>query len=172
MDKKCSKYEGLFVFSDEETLSKQGVKLVSFEYPEPIENSFSFSHIVIPEGEITFPAILIAFLAMIATLIFVKKDNDYISMPINTVTVVFNFIIGFIVMPFFMTFAGLLEAIGDVGDIMNLIIYLLPALAILSITASIGLRRKLYGKSALIVQFISPAVFVVILFICYCLELL
>ena len=71
-----------------------------------------------------------------------------------------------------MTFAGLLEAMGDVGDIMNLVIYLLPALTILGITASIALRRKLYGKSALIVQFISPAVFVVILFICYCLELL
>ena len=159
-------------FYDKETLSEQGVKLISFEYPEPIENSMAFSHIIIPESDVVVPTVIIAVLAMLATIIFVKKDNDYISMPINTVTVVFNFIIGFIVMPFFMTFAGLLEAMGDVGDIMNLIIYLLPALAILSITASIALRRKLYGKSALIVQFISPAVFVVILFICYCLGLL
>ena len=159
-------------FYDKETLSEQGVKLISFEYPEPIENSMAFSHIIIPESDVVAPTVIIAVLAMLATIIFVKKDNDYISMPINTVTVVFNFIIGFIVMPFFMTFAGLLEAMGDVGDIMNLIIYLLPALAILSITASIGLRRKLYGKSALLVQFISPAVFAVIMFICACLGLL
>lgn len=159
-------------FYDRETLSEQGVKLISFEYPEPIENSMAFSHIIIPESEVVVPAIIIAFLAMLATIIFVKKDNDYISIPINTITVVFNFVIGFIVFPFFTTFAGLLEAMGDVGDIMNLVIYLLPALTILGITASIALRRKLYGKSALIVQFISPAVFVVILFICYCLELL
>ena len=159
-------------FYDRETLSEQGVKLISFEYPEPIENSMAFSHIIIPESEVVVPAIIIAFLAMLATIIFVKKDNDYISMPINTITVVFNFVIGFMVLPFFMTFAGLLEAMGDVGDIMNLVIYLLPALTLLGITASIALRRKLYGKSALIVQFISPAVFVVILFICYCLELL
>ena len=159
-------------FYDKETLSEQGVKLISFEYPEPIENSMVFSHIIIPESDIVVPAIIIAFLAMLATIIFVKKDNDYISMPINTITVVFNFVIGFIVFPFFTTFAGLLEAMGDVGDIMNLVIYLLPALSLLCITASIALRRKLYGKSALIVQFISPAVFVVILFICYCLELL
>ena len=159
-------------FYDKETLSEQGVKLISFEYPEPIENSMVFSHIIIPESDIVVPAIIIAFLAMLVTIIFVKKDNDYISMPINTITVVFNFVIGFIVFPFFTTFAGLLEAMGDVGDIMNLVIYLLPALTILGITASIALRRKLYGKSALIVQFISPAVFVVILFICYCLELL
>lgn len=159
-------------FYDKETLSEQGVKLISFEYPEPIENSMVFSHIIIPESDIVVPAIIIAFLAMLATIIFVKKDNDYISMPINTITVVFNFVIGFIVFPFFTTFAGLLEAMGDVGDIMNLVIYLLPALSLLCITASIALRRKLYGKSALIVQFISLAVFVVILFICYCLELL
>ena len=159
-------------FYDRETLSEQGVKLISFEYPEPIENSMAFSHIIIPESDVVVPAIIIAFLAMLATIIFVKKDNDYISMPINTITVVFNFVIGFIVFPFFTTFAGLLEAMGDVGDIMNLVIYLLPALSLLCITASIALRRKLYGKSALIVQFISPAVFVVILFICYCLELL
>ena len=159
-------------FYDKETLSEQGVKLISFEYPEPIENSMAFSHIIIPESDVVVPTVIIAVLAMLATIIFVKKDNDYTSMPINTVTVVFNFIIGFIVMPFFMTFAGLLEAMGDVGDIMNLIIYLLPALAILSITASIGLRRKLYGKSALLVQFISPAVFAVIMFICACLGLL
>ena len=159
-------------FYDRETLSEQGVKLISFEYPEPIENSMAFSHIIIPESDVVVPAIIIAFLAMLATIIFVKKDNDYISMPINTITVVFNFVIGFIVFPFFTTFAGLLEAMGDVGDIMNLVIYLLPALTLLGITASIALRRKLYGKSALIVQFISPAVFVVILFICYCLGLL
>ena len=159
-------------FYDRETLSEQGVKLISFEYPEPIENSMAFSHIIIPESEVVVPAIIIAFLAMLATIIFVKKDNDYISMPINTITVVFNFVIGFIVFPFFTTFAGLLEAMGDVGDIMNLVIYLLPALTLLGITASIALRRKLYGKSALIVQFISLVVFVVILFICYCLELL
>ena len=106
-------------FYDKETLSEQGVKLISFEYPEPIENSMVFSHIIIPESDIVVPAIIIAFLAMLATIIFVKKDNDYISMPINTITVVFNFVIGFIVFPFFTTFAGLLEAMGDVGDIMN-----------------------------------------------------
>ena len=159
-------------FRDEETLAEHGVKLISFEYPEPIKNSLRFSHIVMPEDGVTLPSIIIAFLAMIATLIFVKKDTDYLRKPINIITIVFNFIIGFIVFPFFTTFAGLLNALGDVGDVMNLIIYLLPALTILCITASISLRRKLYGKSALAVQFISPAVFVIIIIISYCLNLM
>ena len=82
-----------------------------------------------------------------------------------TVTMVFHYIIGFVAFPFFTIFAGLLNALGDIGTVMNLITYLLPALTILCITASIGLRRKLYGKSALAVQFTTPAVFVIIMII-------
>ncbi len=155
-------------YHDEETLAKQGVKLINFEYPEPIKNSLAFSHLVFPESEVIFPSILIAFLAMISTLIFVKKDKDYVSKPINIITIVFNFIIGLTAFPFFTIIALLLSALGDIGNVMNLLSYLLPALTILCITASIGLRRKLYGKSALIVQFISPAVFAVIMIISAC----
>ena len=159
-------------YHDEETLAKQGVKLINFEYPEPIKNSLAFSHLVFPESEVIFPSILIAFLAMIATLIFVKKDKDYVSKPINIITIVFNFIIGLTAFPFFTIIALLLSALGDIGNVMNLLSYLLPALTILCITASIGLRRKLYGKSALIVQFISPAVFAVIMIISACVGLM
>ena len=159
-------------YHDEETLAKQGVKLINFKYPEPIKNSLAFSHLVFPESEVIFPSILIAFLAMIATLIFVKKDKDYVSKPINIITIVFNFIIGLTAFPFFTIIALLLSALGDIGNVMNLLSYLLPALTILCITASIGLRRKLYGKSALIVQFISPAVFAVIMIISACVGLM
>ena len=160
-------------FHDEETLLKHGVKLVSFEYPEPIENSLSFSHFVFPESEVIFPSIIIAFLAWLAILIFVKKDSEYVRRkPINIVTIVFNFIVGLVVLPFFTIIAGLLSALGDIGNIMNLLQYLLPALTLLGITTSIGLRRKLYCKSALIVQFISPAIFAVIMIISSCLGLM
>ncbi len=157
---------------DEATLAEHGVKLISFEYPEPIKNSLRFSHIVMPEANVVLPSVIIAFLAMLATLIFVKKDSDYVCKPINTITIVFNFIIGFVAFPFFTILAGLLNALGDIGNVMNLITYLLPALTILCITASIGLRRKSYGKSALAVQFVSPVVFVIIIIISYCLNLM
>ena len=159
-------------FSDEETLLKHGVKLVSFEYPEPIKNSLTFSHFVFPESEVIFPSIIIAFLAWLATLIFVKKDKEYIRKPINIITIIFNFIIGLVAFPFFTIIALLLSALGDVGNIMNLLQYLLPALTLLGITASVGLRRKMYNKSALLVQFISPAIFTVIMIISSCLGLM
>ena len=147
-------------------------EIVSFQYPEPIENSLRFSHIAMPEAEVVIPSVIIAFLAMIATLIFVKKDADYTRKPINTISTVFNFIIGFTAFPFCIVFAGLLNALGDIGNVMNLMTYLLPALTILSIAASIGLRRKSYGKNSLAVQFVSPAAFVAIIIISYCLNMM
>lgn len=154
-------------------LLAHGVKLVDFDYPTPIKNSFLFSHMVMPQGEVILPSIIIAFLAMIATLIFVKKDSDYVRRkPINIITIILNFIVGLTSFSFFTIFAALLTALGDMGDILNLVFYLLPAITILCITASIGLRRKLYGKSALFVQFMAPAIFAVIIIISSCLNLL
>ena len=46
------------------------VKLVSFEYPTPIENSFVFSHISYFSGAVVLPTLLIALLALIATIIY------------------------------------------------------------------------------------------------------
>ena len=43
---------------------------------------------VFPEGEVIFPSIIIAFLAWLATLIFVKKDKEYIRKPINIITII------------------------------------------------------------------------------------
>ena len=103
---------------------------------------------------------LIACVSSICYIVFLSDRN------------LLNFIIGFIAFPFFTIFAGLLNALGDVGNVLNLTIYLLPALTILCITASIGLRRKLYGKTALAVQFISPALFAIIIIISYSLNLM
>ena len=99
-----------------------------------------------------------------------QKENT--RKPINIITIILNFIIGLVVFPFFTIIASLLSALGDIGNIMNLLQYLLPALTLLGITTSIGLRRKLYAKSALVVQFISLAVFAVIVIISSCLGLL
>lgn len=159
-------------FEDEETLAEQGVKIISFEYPAPIKNAFALSHMTMPEEKVVFPAIVIAFLAMLATLIFVKKDADYVRKPINVITIVFNYVIAFTAFPFFTIIAALLGAVGDMGNVLNLVFYLLPALTILCITASIGLRRKLHAKSALMVQFMAPAIFAVIMVVSACLGLM
>ena len=63
-------------FHDEETLAAHGFKLISFEYPEPIENSFSFSHISYCSAAVVLPSLLIALVALIVLMIVVKKEKE------------------------------------------------------------------------------------------------
>ena len=154
-------------FYDEETLAAQGVKLISFEYPTPIKNSFVFSHISILSGEVVLPVLLISLLALIATIIFVKKDKSFVRQPIDVVSTVFNFVIGVALIPYCTIVAIFLDITGDNDHILNQMFYFIPALIILCITASVALRRKGYGKSSLIAQFVGPVIFVLYLLIFY-----
>lgn len=159
-------------YCDEETLSAQGVKLISWEYPTPIENELVYSHISIFNSGVVFPALLISALALLVTIVFVKKEADWQRKPIDVTSTVLNFIIGLVIMPFSAICAVLLDAMGDNESIFNQVFYFIPALTILGIVASVALRRKGYGKSALIVQFAGPAVLAVILLIAGVLGLL
>lgn len=149
-------------YTDEETLAEHGVKLISYEYPTPIENSFVFSHISILDSGVVLPALLFSFLAWLIILIRVKKDEDYIRKPIDTVSTLFNFLVCFVLLPYFTICAWLLDALGDNESLFNQIFYFIPAITVLGVAASLALRRKQYGVAALLVQFIGPAIFGII----------
>jgi hypothetical protein len=84
-------YEPLLAYSNWATgetaegleLPEHGAKIISWELPEPIENSFKFSHLAHMSGADVFPFMLIAFLAMIAMMIFVKRDKTVPMEPID-----------------------------------------------------------------------------------------
>lgn len=150
-------------YTDEETLSEQGVKLVSWEYPTPIENSFIFSHISIFNSEVVFPTLLISVLALIAIIIFAKKEKEFVRKPIDVISTVLNYIVGALVLPFFTIFAYLIDITGDNESVLVQIMYFIPAIIVLCIAASVSLRRKGYGKKSLIIQIVGPVVFALIL---------
>lgn len=147
-------------YSDEDVLLEKGVKLISWEYPTPIENSFVFSHLSIFSGEVVFPTLLIGVLACVVILIFVKKDIDLTYKTVHIISKVFNCLIALVVIPFFSISAMLSDVTGDNDSIFHQIFYFIPALTSLCIAASVALRRKDFGKSSLVVQFIGPAIFV------------
>ena len=158
-------------YQDEETLSAHGVKLIGFEYPEPIENSLVFSHLSIFNSAIVLPTIIISLLALLVIIIFVKKDKDLVSKPLDIVSIIFNFIIGFTALPYFSVCAWLLDALGDNESFFNQIMYFVPALTILSIAASVALRRKGYHKSGFFIQFVGVVVFLLIIAVYFILGL-
>ncbi len=154
-------------YSDEEMLSAQGVKLISFEYPTPIKNSFVFSHMSYFSGAVVLPTLLIALLALIATIIFVRKEKELKYKAIDIVSIVLNFIIGFTLIPFLSILAFFIDIEGGGPELYFQVLYFIPALSVLCVAASVALRRKGYGVKSLIAELIGPAVFAVYLIVFY-----
>ena len=154
-------------YHDEETLAAQGVKLISFEYPTPIENSFVFSHISYFSGAIVLPTLLIAILALISIIIFVKKEKEIKYKAIDIASIVLNFVIGFTVIPFVSFLAIFIDIEGGGPELYFQLLYFIPALSVLCTAASVALRRKGYGVKSLVAELVGPVVFALYLIIFY-----
>ena len=151
-------------YHDEKTLAEQGVKLVDFAYPIPIENTLVFSHMSYFSNAIVLPTLLIALLALIATIVFVRKDCKYKAVDI--VSIVLSGVIGSVYLAFVTIFAMLIDIEGGGPEFSHQALYFLPAFSLLCITASVALRRKGYGVAALIAELVGPAAFAVYWLIC------
>ncbi len=154
-------------YHDEETLTAQGIKLIGFEYPEPIENTFVFSHIAYLNSAVVIPALLIALLALLAILIFVRKEKELKYKAIDMISIVLNFFVGFVYLGFVAVLAMLIDIEGGGPELYYQLLYFIPAFSALCIAASVALRRKGYGVKSLIAELIGPAVFVVYLLVFY-----
>ena len=103
----------------------------------------------------------IAVLTIIACAVFVKKGSDVSYSILDKVSVVFNFIIGLIVIPFFTLVIFIFPLVMNEESIMYQIYLCIPAISTFAIAASVALRRKGFKKSSMIVQFVCPALFIV-----------
>lgn len=153
-------------YHDEETLLAQGVKLISFEYPTPIENSLVFSHISYFSGNVVLPILFIALLALIAIIIFVRKEKELKYKAIDIVSIVLNFVIGFTLVPFVSIVAMLIDINGGGPELYRQVFYFLPTFFVICIGASVALRRKGYGVKSLIATLMPAAVFTMFLIVC------
>ena len=154
-------------YHDEETLTAQCIKLIGFEYPEPIENTFVFSHIAYLNSAVVIPALLIALLALLAILIFVRKEKELKYKAIDMISIVLNFFVGFVYLGFVAVLALLIDIEGGGPELYYQLLYFIPAFSALCIAASVALRRKGYGVKSLIAELIGPAVFAVYLLVFY-----
>ena len=150
-------------YRDEETLMAQGARLVSWEYPEPIENEFVFSHMSNMSGEVVVYLLAISLLALIVTIIFVKKEKDLTYNHVDQVSIVFNFLISLIALPFVTICTLLMDIVGGTYRLSHQMLYFSSAVIVICIAASIALRRKGFRKSSFIVQFGGPAFFILLL---------
>ena len=139
-----------------DVLEMFGAEIISWDYPEPIENSFQFAGFSVMSIGSMLAMMLAGVLTIIVCAIFVKKDPDIQYQVIDKLSAVFNFIIGLVGVPI-ITFLIVFMQIVVSGDEFMYQVYLcIPALSMFAIAASVALRRKGFPKSSWLVQFAFP----------------
>ena len=136
-----------------------GAEIISWEYPEPIENSFKFVGFSRLYAISMFVMLVIAILTIIVCTIFVRKAQDIHYKALDLFSIAANFIIGFMAIPFVTIAIFFLPLVMDSGSLMYQIYLCIPALTAFTIAASVALRRKGFAKSGFLVQFVFPVLF-------------
>lgn len=134
-------------------------EIISWELPEPIENSFRFIGFSRLHAISMFAMLLVGVLTIIACAIFVKKEPGIQFKVLDALTVIANLFIGLMVIPFVTLVIFMFPLVIDEASIMYQIYLCIPALTAFGIAASISLRRKGLKISGLLVQFVFPLLF-------------
>lgn len=155
----CHSFDGTndITVTDSAELAQLGLSIVSWEYPEPIENRFSFGGFSLSSEAVIYTAI-IAIAALLACMILIKKDKEIIYSKMDKVSVVLNFLIAIVAFPFIFMVSVLSEIVADTSGWQQ-ILYATPALTVLGVAASVAMRRCGYGKRSLLTQFVGPILF-------------
>ena len=149
-------------YTDMETLEKFGAELVSWETPQPIENTFVFSEFVLLHQDSMTLMLLVGILAIIACMLFVKRDKTIPYTTLDKVSTVFNFLVVLVALPFMTLVVSLMPIYVSGDEIIYKLDLCVPVITALSVAASLSLRRKHYSVAGFCVQFIGPVLFVVL----------
>lgn len=146
-------------------LAEKGFVMKGWDYPTPIENSLETCRMSTLDRSFAIPMAMIAVLALVACVIFVKKDANAVQKPIDRISKIFNFIVGFAGIPFLTLAASMIDINGDAKDPVSQIIIFLPTITALALAAAISLRRKGFSVAGMVLQFVGPALLVVLMMV-------
>ena len=143
--------------TDPAELEQLGFSIVSWEYPEPIDNSFSYGGISLSSQAALFTAAL-AVAALLACMILIRKEPEVTYGIQDKVSIIVNFLVAFIAFPFILITSCLSEILSDVSMGQQLL-YLAPAVTALGVAASVTLRRMGQKHIGFWIPFAGPAIF-------------
>jgi hypothetical protein len=149
--------------TDPAELEQLGLSIVSWEYPKPIENTFSFGGIFL-SSEATIYTAIIAIAALLACMIFIRKDKELVYSKMDKFAIALNFLIAIVAFPFIFMVSALSEIVADTS-VWQQILYFAPALTVLGVAASVALRRLGCKRIGFWIQFAGPAVFALLILI-------
>lgn len=158
-------YEDYVEYDDAEHLAPYNVKIIDWEYPQPVENTFVFSNITRLTYNVVLPTLAVSLLTLFACIIFVKKEKNLTFGDLDKVSVLINFIIGFVAVPFITIVCLFVEIAGGGGDISTQLAYCVPAVTGFGLAVSVALRRKGFRKAGFFAQFAGIVLFVMVIVI-------
>lgn len=156
-------YDEYTEYYDEETLARYDVRIVDWDYPTPLENTFVFSNLTRLTRETVLAMAGIALLVYIACLIFVKKDRNTPYNMLDKTSVIINLAIMVAVFPFLLIACTFIDINGNASGPLSQAMFFVPALTCYGIAASVSLRRKGFSKSGFAAQFVGLAYFALLL---------
>ena len=164
-DSKCQPtgvyYSEDVVVTDQDELAQMGIVILGWEYPYPMENSFSFGGISLSSEAVMLTS-AIAVAALLACVGMIRKERKSAYGGINKISIILNFLVVFIGFPFILIASALSEIVADATALQQLF-YLTPALTVVGVGASVALRRMGRKYMSFCIQFAGPLVFGLIL---------
>lgn len=146
---------------DPAALEAMGFRLLSWEYPQPLENRFVFSGFAL-SSEASLLCGLLALAALLACLILVRRDRARPFRTLDRVSAVLGILLLVLFYPFVQVVAMLSELVPT-SPVIDTAFYLLPALTLLGIAVSLVFRRRGFHKTGLLAQLAGPALLGLIL---------
>lgn len=143
--------------TDPAELEKLGFTIDSFDYPEPIENSFRWGGISLSSQATMFTAAL-SVAALIVCLILIRRGPGVTYGLVDKLSIGLNFLVAIIAFPFILITSVLSEILSDATAWQQLL-YLAPAITVLGIAASVVLRRMGHKVVSFVIQFLGPVIF-------------
>ena len=135
------------------------VEIISWDYPEPIENTFVFSGFSILHAGSMLAMLVVGLLTVVACMIFVKRDKTVPYKALDKLSILANFAACFLAIPFFVICIAFMLATMGGEDIVTQILLCTPAITALTVAASIALRRNGFTKTGFFIQFAGPVLF-------------
>ena len=164
-DSKCQPtgvyYSEDVVVTDQDELALMGIVILGWEYPYPMENSFSYGGISLSSEAVMLTS-AIAVAALLACVGMIRKERKSAYGGINKVSIAVNFVVICLAFPIILITSALSEIVADATALQQLF-YLTPALTAASVAASVVLRRMGRKYMSFCIQFAGPLVFGLIL---------
>ena len=149
-------------YTEEEYLEKFDAELVSWEQPQPVENTFRFVGFSSLHDNSMIAMLIVGILVILACMIFVKRNKSVPYKALDKISVILNFIMTLAVIPFATVTAWFMQ-IAVSNDAFGYQLFLcIPAATAFTVAASIALRRKGFTKAGFFVQFAGPALFAIL----------